>query len=229
MPDIFQLKVINDTFKKKSNPGGLARLIKEAEKFFKIKDPDTAKPVPIQEINRIRKRFGAEPIRPQNAKNEPIPKEMQTPFDDLFQDVAQRLNLDPKLLKTVAQVESNFNPEAVSPAGAQGIMQVMPAIAKVLGVENPLDPAQNIEAGARLLSEELQRFQKPELALAAYNAGSPRVLDAIERATGNRRPDPTVTFEQIQPFLPEETQQYVPKILNLLSQNQNLKSVGDLF
>ncbi|MFZ5591690.1 MAG: lytic transglycosylase domain-containing protein [Bacillota bacterium] len=117
-------------------------------------------------------------------------------LEDLFREAAAKYNLDPALLKAVARAESAFNPRAVSPAGAAGVMQLMPATARALGVENVFDPRQNIMAGARYLRQLLDRFAgNLELALAAYNAG-PR---AVEEHGG------------IPPY--RETRQYISRVL----------------
>jgi soluble lytic murein transglycosylase-like protein len=109
---------------------------------------------------------------------------------------AQKYGLDPNLALAVARQESAFNPSAISRAGAQGVMQLMPATAASLGVSNPLDPTQNIDGGVRLLSQLLQQYNgDTSLALAAYNAGSP----AVSKYGG------------IPPYA--ETQNYVSKIL----------------
>lgn len=90
--------------------------------------------------------------------------------------VATRHELDPALLQAVIRVESNFNPMAVSPKGALGLMQLMPDTAASLHVGNPFDPVENIRAGAKQLRYLLNRFQEDlELALAAYHAGEARV------------------------------------------------------
>jgi peptidoglycan DL-endopeptidase CwlO len=92
------------------------------------------------------------------------------PYADLFSRAASRHGVEASLLAAVAQQESNFNASAVSPAGAQGLMQFMPATAEGLGV-NALDPTSAIDGAARYLSSLTKQFGSTELALAAYNAG----------------------------------------------------------
>lgn len=92
------------------------------------------------------------------------------PYADLFSRASSRYGVDASLLAAVASQESNFNSQAVSPAGAQGLMQFMPATAAGMGV-NPLDPSSAIDGAARYLSSLTTQFGSTELALAAYNAG----------------------------------------------------------
>lgn len=99
-----------------------------------------------------------------------------TPYAGLFEAASERYGVSSELLAAVARQESAFNPKATSPAGAQGLMQLMPATADGLGVKNPYDPAQAVDGAARLLSSLLDRFGSTELALAAYNAGPGAVL-----------------------------------------------------
>jgi len=115
------------------------------------------------------------------------------PFGDLFTQAGQKYGVSAKLLAAVAKVESNYNSNAVSPAGAQGLMQLMPSTAAGLGV-NALNPAQAVDGAARLLSSHLKEFGSVPLALAAYNAGG----GAVHKYGG------------IPPFA--ETQAYVPKV-----------------
>lgn len=115
------------------------------------------------------------------------------PYGNLFTQAGAKYGVSPKLLAAVAKVESNYDPRAVSKAGAQGLMQLMPGTAAGLGVD-PLDPAQAVDGAARMLSGLLKQFNSTPLAIAAYNAGA----GAVQRYGG------------IPPFA--ETQAYVPKV-----------------
>jgi soluble lytic murein transglycosylase-like protein len=118
------------------------------------------------------------------------------PYGQTILQAAQRYGLDPALLAAMVKVESGFDPRAVSPAGAKGLLQLMDATAAALGVRDPFDPTQNLDGGARYFSQLLQRFGgNVSLALAAYNAGP----GAVEQAGG------------VPPY--PETQRYVSAVL----------------
>ena len=118
-------------------------------------------------------------------------------LDDIFQRAAQKYDVPVSLLKAIGKAESNFNANAVSCAGAQGVMQLMPATAKSLGVTDSFDAEQNIMGGAKYIKQMLDRYDgNVKLALAAYNAGSGNV----EKYGG------------IPPF--KETQNYVKKVMS---------------
>jgi soluble lytic murein transglycosylase-like protein len=119
-------------------------------------------------------------------------------FEQLIHDASEKYGVDEGLISAVIQAESNFNPSAVSSAGAQGLMQLMPATASSLGVTDPLDPAQNVNGGVKLLSQLLDRYDgNTSLALAAYNAG----------------PGAVAAYGGIPPY--QETQTYVNRVLQL--------------
>ncbi len=97
-------------------------------------------------------------------------------LDQVVRDASSRYQLDPDFVSSVIKAESNFKPHAVSPKGAQGLMQLMPGTAAQLGVKDPFDPRANVEAGTAHLSSLLEQYHNdPIKALAAYNAGAHRV------------------------------------------------------
>lgn len=119
-------------------------------------------------------------------------------YGELIRATAERHRLDHRLIEAVIVVESGGNPRAVSPKGAQGLMQLMPRRSMELGVRNPFDPQQNVDGGVRHLRDLLQRFSGDvTLALAAYNAGE----DAVRAHQG------------VPPY--PETQDYVRRIRSL--------------
>ena len=138
----------------------------------------------------------------------------QGTLDELIDDMAKKYELEPALVRAVIRAESNFNPTCVSSAGAQGLMQLMPKTAKLVGVKDPFDPKQNVLGGMRYLKRMFDRFNgNLTLALAAYNAGP----TAVSRYKG------------VPPY--RETKRYVWKVKTFLAQYRNgqgLKSVVKL-
>jgi soluble lytic murein transglycosylase-like protein len=128
-------------------------------------------------------------------------------YSPLIETAARNHGVDVALVHAVITAESGYNPRAVSRAGAQGLMQLMPDTARRFGVQNSFDPAQNIQGGVKYLSELLVMFNgNKELAVAAYNAGENAVIRA-----GNRIP----------PYA--ETTHYVPKVLGLYRKFQTAR------
>ncbi len=135
---------------------------------------------------------------PQIAAATTKPAGIQVPggFGPLIQEAAQKYGVDPALIAAVMETESRFKPDAVSQAGAKGLMQLMPATARGLGVKDPMDPRQAILGGAKLLGVLSEKYKGDvKLTLAAYNAGS----GAVDKHGG------------IPPYA--ETQKYVPLVL----------------
>ena len=116
-------------------------------------------------------------------------------YEAIFDEASRTYGVSKSLLLAVAKQESNYDPNSVSHAGAQGIMQLMPGTAKTLGVKNAFDPYENIMGGAKLLRDNIRAFGSVPLALAAYNAGP----GAVKKYGG------------VPPY--KETQDYVKKIM----------------
>jgi len=127
-------------------------------------------------------------------------------YGSLIEAASQKYGVDVSLVEAVIQTESNFNADAVSSAGAKGLMQLMDGTARGLGVTNSYDPQQNIEGGTRYLAMLLKKYNGNEqVALAAYNAGPGRI-DRLGI-------DTDAELQQKLSILPQETQRYIGKVL----------------
>lgn len=121
-------------------------------------------------------------------------------YDQIITEAAERHGVSFSLLKAMIKIESDFNPRAISTAGALGLMQIMPENIKRLKIKDPFDPRENIMGGTRYLKQMIDRFNgKLSLALAAYNAGP----NTVER------------YQRIPPFT--ETEDYVEAVMKYYS------------
>ena len=126
-------------------------------------------------------------------------------YDDLISDASERHGVSFPLLKAIIKAESDFDPHVVSKKGATGLMQIMPQNFKPLGIRDPFDPRQNINAGALYFKQMYDRFKgKLALSLAAYNAGP----TAVDR------------YKTIPPY--EETEEYVRRVMKYYYNYKNL-------
>lgn len=130
-----------------------------------------------------------------NAEKSDVPEELAPKI----REAAARHRIPRGVLEAMVRAESNFNPRAVSPRGAAGLLQLMPDTAREMGVVDRFDPDANLDGGARYLSEMRKRFRTLPLSLAAYNAG----------------PTAVETYRAVPPY--NETRRYVEKILGGLS------------
>jgi len=126
-------------------------------------------------------------------------------YDDLITRASEQYGISFPLLKAIIKVESDFDPRAVSKKGAKGLMQIMPENFRPLGIKDPFNPSENINAGARYFKQMYDRFKgKLALSLAAYNAGP----TAVDR------------YKTIPPY--EETEEYVERVLKFYYNYKNL-------
>ncbi|MDR0324830.1 MAG: lytic transglycosylase domain-containing protein [Oscillospiraceae bacterium] len=138
----------------------------------------------------------------------------ESSYDSLFVEAAERYGISAALIKAVGFAESTFRPGAVSQSGAMGLMQLMPYTAEALGVNDPFDPAQNIDGGARLLAQHLDRFGGDALlAVAAYNCGPYGVTS---------RGITDLSDPEQRALLPAETRGYLARIEQYLGEAQAL-------
>ncbi len=145
---------------------------------------------------------------PESSKNsfastlskDPTPKSFKEEIQEAIEKAAKEFQIPSKVLNALVHTESNYNPNAVSSAGAKGLTQLMPGTAREMGVKNIFDIQENVHGGARYLRKMLDSFdQDLKLALAAYNAG----------------PGSVKKYEGIPPY--SETKKYVSKIMNRIS------------
>jgi len=152
--------------------------------------------IPVEWVSEIRP-------SPPEPKPDPviaasIAENLDFAYSELVRSASKKHEMDSRLVLAVMAAESNFNPHAISPKGALGLMQLMPDTARLYHVNNPYDPAENIEAGVRHLKMLLAYYKgKLDLVLAAYNAG----VNVVDR------------YQGIPPY--QETKEYVKRVMQL--------------
>ena len=168
-----------------------------ADNRYKELIPEQKVLIPVQQDNAL--------ATPSVAEQKPLPTlANKARYDRIVNAAARTYGLESALLHAVISVESRYNPKAVSSKGAAGLMQLMPATARRYGVDDSLDPVQNIDGGAKYLRDLLKLFNSDvSLALAAYNAGENAVVRNGNRIPPNR-----------------ETMDYVPKVLGFYRKYQ---------
>ena len=176
----------------------------------KAEKPFPRKPTPPAELE--------ETVWTQALKDRPAPP-AAAKYEANLKRIFKRYAVPPQLF-WLAEVESDFNPKARSPAGAVGLYQLMPSTARSLGLSTwPFDerknPEKNAEAAARYLHQLYLQFHDWRLAIAAYNAGQGRVREKLEHSQAK-------TFKAIAAELPSETQLYVPKLNAILERREGI-------
>ena len=137
---------------------------RDANGTLVLSDRSIDRPTAVYEVEGAPKYVSTTPVESTSARER---------YEPYVQEYSNRQSLRPELVRAVIQVESGYNPRALSPKGAMGLMQLMPETARMLGVQRPYDPEQNIRGGTRYLRLLLDKYEgNEELALAAYNAGS---------------------------------------------------------
>jgi hypothetical protein len=186
---------------------------KSDERFVRFEPKRRVTPkVTARKAAWVTKRIGSqfaqttqnEQIKGQIAANIPIHTKALH-YTPLINDIADEVGVNANLLHAIIQVESAYNPQATSPKGAQGLMQLIPATAERFGVEKSYDPVANVRGGAKYIKNLLARFDNNlHLALAAYNSGE----GTVQRYNNTIPPYP-------------ETQAYVVKVLSLFTQRED--------
>jgi len=198
---------LGDTTRLYTSDGYVDILTDQIESFEVEETP----PTPPQQPPVPQPDTTTQQIAPVNAVTQPTVanSNSKVDLDELVRDASQRRQLDPDFVNSVIKAESNFKTRAVSPKGAQGLMQLMPQTAAQLGVSNAFDPRANVDAGTTYLSQLLDLYHDdPILALAAYNAGPQRVQQ----------------YHGVPPY--RETHAYIARIVRDFNAKKTAKKAG---
>ncbi len=174
----------------------------DGEYFVLVLDSSASVAVPRNRVTRVQRYVPVVP-EPEEESDAPLPwTRVAGEYADMIRTVAAEYELDPAVITAMIQVESNFDPFAVSHKGACGLLQLIPATAERFGVKDVFDPKDNLAGGARYFRWLLDRFEnRMEFALAAYNAGE----NVVER------------YDGIPPY--RETRDYVARVLQKVESN----------
>lgn len=187
---------------------GYVDILTEQIESFEVEETP---PAPPQQAPASQPVTATQQFTPVNAVNQPAVANNngKVDLDELVLEASKRRQLDPDFVNSVIKAESNFKTRAVSPKGAQGLMQLMPQTAVQLGVSNPFDPKANVEAGTTYLSQLLDLYHDdPIMALAAYNAGPQRVQQ----------------YHGVPPY--RETHAYIARIVRDFNAKKTAKKAG---
>lgn len=197
-----------------------ASLLEDIQNMSKQQQTPTVRSTPAAEspslddlFNQIQS-FSGESVPAQPAKSSKVTKQNISMLAD---DAAATHGISPSLVKAVIKAESNFNPSAKSKVGAQGLMQLMPDTAKMLGVVDAFDPAENVQGGAKYLKQLIDKFGDEKLALAAYNWGEGNIQKQLKKLGQKGKPQ---TLSGILKYgtLPDETEQYLKRVSKFKSE-----------
>ena len=198
---LFQLQQVNSAWQVGATNGESGNNSSESLLFMSLLQSA------LQDNSSVQKLATEHPTQSRNLTNTPVVTPVSQNFNGekslngLIGAMGQKYGVDPNLIREVVNAESGFNSQAVSPAGAQGLMQLMPGTASSYGVKNSFDSVQNLDGGTHFLKDLLDRFKgNVPLSLAAYNAGP----GAVEK------------YQGVPPY--KETQAYVQKIMAGLNQ-----------